>query len=186
MMTPAHFGVVYPKQRTGRGVWVALLLIVAAVAGFIGWRVVHPGARSQSGVAYTSAAGHFSARFPAQPVEMSRSERDGATRLTMHLAVVVGQGSVGEMRIDGPVGKHAAALAQRMAASVGSNQITLSSVKHLTFHGMPAIQGNYLQADTGELATVLIASRSKRTMYLVLGLTGATFDALKESFAVTS
>jgi hypothetical protein len=51
---------------------------------------------------------------------------------------------------------------------------------------MPAIQGNYLQADTGELATVLIASRSKRTMYLVLGLTGPTFDALKESFAVTS
>lgn len=183
-VTPGQYGLVHPTPRSGRGVWIALLLIVAAVVGFVGWRVTHTGTKAQSGTAYTSAAGHFSARFPAQPVEMSRTERDGASRLTMHLAVVAGQGSVGEMEIAGHLGKNVSALAKRMAAGTGSDDITLSSVKHFSFHGMRAMQGNYLQETTGELVTVLVAVQSKRRLYLVLGSTGPTFDVLKDSFAV--
>jgi hypothetical protein len=178
------FGLVLPKPRTGRAGKIALLLIVAAVGGFLGWRVAQSSPAAEPGVAYTSAAGHFSARFPAQPVEISRSEHQGRTRLIVHMAVAAGQGSVGEFELAGPSVAKVGKLADRLAESVGAHGITLSSVQHFTFRGMPATQGNYIQSNTGELATALMAVESQHRFYIVLGLTGPTFDQLKASFAV--
>lgn len=180
---PGQIGLVYPKARTGRGVWAVLLLIVASVAGFVGWRAVHTGAAPEPGVAYTSTAGHFSARFPAQPVELTRTERDGATRLVVRMALVAGQGGVVQVEIIGPMHGNVRRLAERFAADAGSTgEIRLSSVTRFTFQGMRAEQGNFIAPSSGQLETMLMAVQSNRTAYLVLGLTGPTFDALKESF----
>jgi hypothetical protein len=181
--TPGQFGLVHPNRGTGRGVWVVLVLIIATVAGFVGWRVVHTAAAPQPGIAYTSTAGHFAARFPAQPVELTRSVRSGRSRLIVHLAVVAGQGSVAEMQVVGAAGGDLSRLGEHLAASFGStDEITLTGVRNFTFEGMRARQGNYLQPVSGQLATMLIAAQSSRRAYLVLGLTGPTFDALKASF----
>jgi hypothetical protein len=179
---PGQFGLVIPKQRTGRGVWVVLLLIVASILAFVGSRAMHTAPAEQPGVAYTSTAGHFTARFPTQPVEVTKTVRNGKATLAMHLAVAPGQGSVGELAITGSVKGNAVKLTQQLAASVGSAAVTLTSVKNFVFQGMRAQQGNYIRPDTGELATAMVVVKSKHRLYLVLGLTGPTFDALKESF----
>jgi hypothetical protein len=183
-MTAGQFGLVRPKQRTGRAVWLALLLILAASVAFVGWRASRTGAPTEAGVAYTSAAGHFSVRFPAAPIESTRTARDGPSRLTLRLADVPGQGAVAEVHVAGSPAGTMSKLADRLAAGVGSHGISLSSVKHFTFHGMRAVQGNYIQPSTGELVTVLVAARSTRELFLIVGRTGSTFDALKTSFAV--
>jgi hypothetical protein len=185
-VTPGQFGMVLPKRQTGRGVWIALLLIVASAVGFVGWQVLHSGGNAAAaGVSYTSAAGHFAVRFPAQPAELSRTERDGATRLVVHVAYVVGQGAVGEFEVRGTVHGNLDELGERLAGSIGSSgDIDLSSVKRFSFHGMRARQGNYISPTTGELMTALLAASSQRRAYLVIGLTGPTFDSLKDSFSV--
>lgn len=179
------YGLVHPKHRTGRGVWLALLIIAASVAGFLGWRVTHSGTAPESGIAYTSAVAHFSARFPAQPVELTHSQRIGANKLVVHFSYVVGQGGIAEAEVRGPLHGDLSKLGRQFAAGLGSSgKVDLTGVKNFRFQGLPARQGNFIQANSGELMTELLVAASERRVYIVLALTGPSFDALKDSFTI--
>jgi hypothetical protein len=184
---PGQFGLVYPAQRTGRGVWFSLLLIVASVLAFIGWRAQHSGASdSSSGLTYTSTAGHFAAHFPSQPSETVRVEHHGAWRLTLHIAGVAGQAVVVAGDLSGPV--QAATRPQVLAALnrvTSTDGVGLTSVKNVRFHGAPAREGNYV-APSGDVFSVLIAMPSPRRYYFVGAPLGPQFDALRQSFRIVS
>jgi hypothetical protein len=176
-------GIVYPGGRSGRGVWVVLFLLVAAVAGFVGWRVVHTGSPAEPGVAYTSTEGHYSARFPEQPTVLTKTESAGHTKLVVHMAAVPGQGGVAAVEVSGPVTAVINKLADRFASDMGgSGDLALTGLHKFSFEGNAAQQGNYIDATTGQLMTVLEVARGERRMYVVIGLTGPVFDGLKGSF----
>lgn len=183
-----QFGMVYPAQRTGRSVWFALLLIVASVVAFVGWRAQQSGASdSSSGVTYTSAAGHFSARFPAQPAESVKSERHGPVRLVTHTTAVPGEAVVAEVEVGGPIPGDAQRFSRHLVAGLSTiDGSELTSVKNTRFQGSPARQGNVFGPNTGRLFTVLVVARSARRYYLVIAPTGPEFDTLKASFRIRS
>ena len=183
-MAAGQVGIVYPRATSGRGVWVVLFLIVAAVVGFVGFRVMHTGAAPAPGVPYTSTAGHFSVRFPEQPVEFTKTESDSHTTLVAHAAAVVGQAAVMSLDITGPLTPAVKKLADKLATDVNGPSVTLTGVRRFSFEGHPARQGNSIDPTTGQLMTLLEVVTSHRRMYAVLGLTGPTFDALKDSFHV--
>jgi len=184
---PGQFGLVYPSQRTGRGVWFSVMLIVASVIAFVGWRAQQSGASdSSSGLTYTSTAGHFAAHFPAQPTETVRIERHGAWRLTLHVAGVDGEAVVVVGDVTGPV--HAAARHQMLAAldrATSMDGLDLTSVRSVRFHGAPARQGNYV-TPSGDVFAVLIAMPSARKYYFIGAPLGPQFDAFKASFRILS
>jgi hypothetical protein len=184
---PGQFGLVYPAHRTGRGVWFSLLVIVASVIGFIGWRAQHSGASdSSSGVTYTSTAGHFAAHFPSQPTETARVERHGAWALTLHIAGVTGQAVVVAGDVSGPM--RVAARHQMFGALdrvTSMDGIDLTSVKNVHFHGAPARQGNYV-TPSGDVFSVLIAMPSARHYFFIGAPLGPQFDAFKASFRILS
>ena len=179
---------VYPAQRTGRSVWLALMVVVASVVTFVGWRAQQSGASdSSSGVTYTSAAGHFSARFPAQPTDTVKSERHGPLRIVTHTTAVPGQAVVAEIEVVGRIPGDAQRFSRQMVASLTSfDGSELTSMKSLTLQGSPARQGNAFGPNTGQLLTVLVVARSTRRFYTVIAPTGADFDTLKASFRIRS
>jgi hypothetical protein len=184
--SPGHIGLVYPKARTGRGVWVVLLLLVASVVGFFGWRAVHTGAAAEPGVAYTSPTGHFSARFPSQPTANDQPMHEGRYTGTVHVAGVPGQAFVASFDFSEPVPGGAESFDRRAFAHfTKTSDAPITGIRRLTFAGSPAQQGNVISPRTNELYTALIVAASPHRLYLLMGLTGATFDALKASFAVT-
>ena len=185
---PGNFGIVYPAQRTGRSVWLALMVVVASVVTFVGWRAQQSGASdSSSGVTYTSAAGHFSARFPAQPTDTVKSERHGPLRIVTHTTAVPGQAVVAEIEVVGRIPGDAQRFSRQMVASLTSfDGSELTSMKSLTLQGSPARQGNAFGPNTGQLLTVLVVARSTRRFYTVIAPTGADFDTLKASFRIRS
>lgn len=184
-LSSGQVGIVYPGHRSGRGVWVVLALIVAAVVGFVGWRVMHTGSPTEPGIAYTSAAGHYSVRFPEQPTMLTKTESDGHTKLVIHLAFVPGQGGVLDAQVTGPLTSHVDKLAASFAADMGGeNDVTLTGVRRFDFAGAPARQGNFIAPTTGQLMSVLQVEPSRRRFYLVMGLTGPSFDTLKDSFHI--
>lgn len=185
---PGQFGTVYPSQRTGRSVWFALLVVIASVIAFVGWRAQHSGASdSSSGLAYTSAAGHFSAHFPAQPTELVKSEWHGPLRILMHLTVVPGRAAVVAADLVGPIPGDSQRVARQLLSNVTDiDDSELSSVKDVQFEGSAARQGNFFGPDTGELFTVLMVIPSVHRIYVLMAPTGPDFDALKASFRIRS
>jgi hypothetical protein len=184
-MVSGPAGMVFPSQRSGRAVWVVLFLIVAAVAGFIGWRVVHTGSPAEPGIAYTSTEGHYTVRFPAQPSTLTKTESDRHTKLVIHMAFVPGQGGVFDAQVGGALSPSVDTLAAKLASEMGgTGGITLTGVHKFTFDGARAEQGNFISPTTGELMSVLEVVPSSRRVYIVMGLTGPTFDTLKGSFHV--
>jgi hypothetical protein len=185
---PGQFGAVYPSHRTGPSVWFALLLIVASLAGFVGWRAQQSGASdSSSGVTYTSAAGHFSARFPEQPTDLVKSERHGPLKIVIHLAAVPGKAVVAEAELIGPIPGDAQRLGRQLVGSLTNiDDSELTSAKDMRFQGSPARQGNLFGPNTGQLFTVLVVAPSIRRFYMVIAPIGPAFDALKASFRIRS
>lgn len=182
-----HLGVVYPAQRTGRSVWFALLLIVASVVAFVGWRAQQSGASDSSRALYTSAAGHFSARFPAQPTDLVKSERHGRLRIVIHLSAVPGDAVVAEAELSGPISGNAQRLGRRLVGKFTNiDEAELTSVRNMRFEGHPARQGNFFGPTPDQLFTVLMVAPSIHRFYLVMAPTGAEFDALKSSFHILS
>jgi hypothetical protein len=181
-VTAGHFGLVHPKPRTGRAVWLALLVIVASVVGFLGWRVLNTTA-GPTDVTYTSAAGHFTASFPAQPIETMRSESHGKWRLEYHTVAVAGRAVVTEATV---VGRLPAAnrLGEVMVARFTDVAgLTLSSIKNFTFHGDKARQGTFFTLD-GQAFSVLVVAPPGRRIYALSAPLGTAFDTLKESFVI--
>jgi hypothetical protein len=177
-----QFGAVYPTQGTGKGVWVALLAIVAAAAAFIGWRAQHSGASdSSSGLTYTSSAAHFVARFPTPPTETTRTEHAGGLRFTYHDVSVPGQAVITEGEITGRLPARPQQIRDFLIRQITTDGLGLTSMKTVSFHGSPARQGNLVQP-TGEVFTVLVVAPSVRRYYLIAAPLGAQFEALKDSF----
>lgn len=185
---PGQFGIVHPSQRTGRSVWFVLVVILASVVAFVGWRAQQSGASdSSSGVTHTSAAGHFTARFPAEPTDLVRSVRRGGRRIVMHLSAVTGQAVVAEAELHGSIPGNPQRAARQLLHSVTDIEDSeLSSVRNFQFQGSPARQGNFFGPTTGQLFTVLIVAPSVRRFYEVMAPTGPDFDALKASFRIQS
>jgi hypothetical protein len=176
---PGQYGLVYPGRRTGRGVWLALLMIVVGVVAFLSWRVTRTGASPQPGIVYTSATGHFSDRFPAEPSEVTR----GLHGMTLHAAVVPGAAMVAEAAlpaaVKGRAGQHLDSVAAGYARAAGA---PLSGIKKLSVQGGPAMQANYIDPTSGELRSILVLAPTDRRLYLIVAPTGPTFDTLKQSF----
>lgn len=185
---PGQFGAVFPTQRTDRNVWFALLLVVASVVAFVGWRAQQSGASdSSSGVNYTSAAGHFAARFPAAPTDLVKSERHGPVRIVLHMTAVPGKAVVAAADLRGPTPGGALRLGRPLVAGLTDiDESELTSVKNIRFQGSPARQGNFFAPRTGELFTALMVAPSIHRLYLVMAPTGPGFDALKASFRIRS
>jgi len=184
-MVSGQVGIVYPSRRSGRAVWVVLSLIVAAIAGFIGWRVMHTGSAAEPGIAYTSTEGHYMVRFPAQPSVLTKKESNGHTKLVVHLAAVPGQAVVADAEIVGPITAQTKKLAEKFSADMGApGELTLTGVRQFSFEGHRAQQGNFIDATSGQLMSLLEVAASDRRIYVVMGLTGPTFDALEKSFQI--
>jgi hypothetical protein len=179
-----HYGMVYPAKRTGRGVWVALVMVAVLAVGFIGWRVKFAGSDAGSaGVAYTSAAGHFSARFPAQPTETADHQRYGRIRVVYRFAGIPSDAfGVMEMDLSRRLPKPSKKLLNDVLTQLtGSGELTLLSRTDTTVVGHPAKQAEYY-AQSGRLITVLDLAFSKRRFYVLVAQSGDAFDGLKESF----
>ena len=183
---PGQFGLVYPAQRTSRSVWVALLLIIASVIGFVGWRAQHSGASdSSSGITYTSTGGHFVAHFPSQPTETTRTSQYRNARFAFHTVAVQGAAVVVEAAISGHLPADPQTVRGYMIRRITSGGMGLTSVKALTFRGAPARQGNLVEP-TGDVFSVLVLAPSARRYYVLAAPLGTQFDALKESFRILS
>jgi hypothetical protein len=181
-MSAGHFGLVHPKPRTGRGVWLVLLVIVASAVGLLGWRMLNS-ASAATGVTYTSAAGHFTANFPAEPVETTRTESHGKWRLEYHTVAVEGRAVVTEATVVGrlPGAKRLGEVMVARFTDVAGR--TLSSIKNVTFHGDKARQGTLFTLD-GQAFTVLVVAPPGRRIYALSAPLGTAFETLKESFVI--
>lgn len=182
--SPGHFGLVYPAQRTPRGVWLTVLVLVASVAAFVGWRAQHSGASdSSSGLTYTSSAGHFAAHFPSPPSETSRTERHGRSRLVFHTAAVQGEAVIAEVSVAGKLPAGAHRVRDYVVRQITTGGLGLTSVKTVSVHGTPARQGNLVQP-TGEVFTVLVVAPSAHRYFVLAAPLGSQFDTLKNSFRI--
>ena len=182
---PTLSGVIYPARRTHPGVRLMLSLILAVGVAFVGWRVLrHDNATPEPvRVAYHSAAGHFTAEFPAPPIERASKERDGRNRLALHVAGVPDAATVvAGVDISGPVPpNHRRATAEVVQAFGSTDEMTITSIHAASFRGHPARQGRYLTPD-GRLLTIMIVGYSVRHYYLLMAPEGDDFEALKQSF----
>jgi hypothetical protein len=183
---PGQFGIVYPSQRTAKGVWITLLVIVTSVVAFVGWRAQLSGASdSSAGLTYTSTAAHFAAHFPAQPTETVRTEQHGGLRFAYHDVMVPGAAVITEGEITGRLPARPQQVRDLLIRQIATNSLALTGVHTVSWHGSPARQGNLVEP-TGEVFTVLVIAPSVRRYYLLAAPLGAQFEALKDSFRVLS
>lgn len=176
-----------PKRRKRRKIRVALLLIAALTVGLVLLRAGgHDGSgRSGHGVAYTSATGHFTARFAAQPSEHTDRGHFGKVRVVYHLALVPDASSgVTEADLSERVAAPGNALLHTMVRGLaGSGRLTLVEQHRLTVGGRRARQVDYYVDADGRMVSVLFVGYSAKRYYAVLAPSGSAFDDLKGSFA---
>jgi hypothetical protein len=185
----APTGIIYPAKRRRFGVLEALLLAAVLVTGFFTWRQLGKDSTTHSAakttVLYSSHAAHFAARFPNAPIELAEHKKLGSRSLTLHGA---GDQS-SKLLIESldiwpgvPKSQIRAGLKAFGQIMARESSLTLKSQRPATFRGHPAQVGQFWTMD-GTPFTVVVVFYSGRRCYLLGGPTGATFDALKKSFA---
>lgn len=185
------YGIVHPGRRAGRSGWVALAVVVLLAGGFLAWRVTSGGghrAAAASSVTYNSALGHFSASFPAQPVEQVTRQRYGPVRLTLHVVSAPAARTVVEEADIAPalpVANDSAASARLLSGVLSgvseSGQLTQLKKHAVVFQGHPAQQAEYADLD-GTMITALAAAYGPRRLYVLAAPSGKPFEALRQSF----
>jgi len=141
---------------------------------------------SEDSVPFSSASGHFSATFPAEP-----------TVKTMPLSVSGVQASITIAATDDPIAVVESEILSRsipsaqadetMAAAIRaltvSGKLTVNSQTATTFRGFAARKASLSASDDTALTVELFFATPKR-MYLILGEDGTVFDGLLASFAL--
>jgi hypothetical protein len=180
------YGTVLRKQRK-RGSFVTLLVLVAILLGtsYYAWREVKNSRHHKpTDVAYTSAAGHFTARFPATPTEQTVVQRHGKVRIRLQtVADPVDHVVVGSARLSASIPKkQTTAVLDGLSKGLGSDgALTLARQQRTVFRGHAALEGELWAVD-GSPFTFLATLYGDRQIYVLLAPAGADYAQLKASF----
>jgi hypothetical protein len=175
------------RKRGKRGGFVTLLVLFAILlaTSYYAWRQVENNRHhAPTDVAYTSAAGHFAARFPSTPTEATAIQRHGKVRMRVQtVADSVDHVAVGSARLSAGIpAKQTTAVLVGLSKGLGSaGVLTLARQQHTTFRGHPALEGELWAVD-GSPFTFLATLYSDRQIYVLLAPAGASYAQLKASF----
>jgi hypothetical protein len=180
------YGTVLRKRRN-RGGFVTLLVLVAILLGtsYYAWRQVEKSKHhAPTDVAYTSAAGHFSARFPSTPTAQTAIQRHAKVRMSVQtVADVADHVAVGSVRLSAPISKkQTTAVLVALSKGLGSDGVlTLARQQRTTYRGHLALEGELWAVD-GSPFTFLATLYGDRQIYVLLAPAGASYAQLKASF----
>lgn len=175
------------RRRRKRGGFLTLLVLFAILLGtsYYAWRQVEKSKHhAPTDVAYTSAAGHFSARFSSTPTESTAVERHGKLRIRVQtVADAVDHVAVGSARLSAAIPKkQTTAVLVGLSKGLGSDGVlTLARQQRTTFRGHVALEGELWAVD-GSPFTFLATLYGDRQIYILLAPAGASYAQLKASF----
>lgn len=183
------------RRRSARGpVRVLSYLLVsalAAVAAHLYWpkhqhaATVAAAAQSTSAAPlYTSAGGHFRARFPVTPTPVSDQITVLGTRVMLHGAGdSTDQTLVDEVSLSQPLAqKQYAAFLTGVLRGAAGTELVLHSERATTFRGHPARVGSYTVTADASRVSILAYVASSTRAYILGAPTGAALTALEQSF----
>jgi hypothetical protein len=195
------------RRAATAAAWVAVLLIVgiAVAIGVVATRhdrrqptAAAPAAGGSatptgspavpSGVLFTSKAGHFRARFAAQPTARAVPVTVGSYNLQLNLAVLASP--ISEVANETytptlPPSEYQTAMRTALTSAAAPGGWTVLSQTATTFHGRPARIAQY-STPTGLHLTSMVFFSSGSSLYLLLAQAGSVYEKLSSSFEIVA
>ena len=174
---------------------ILAVLALACIAGSVALFVVATGSGPKTpanlyppdgGVTVTDTSGHFTARFPSQPSEVTGpSSTVGTAKITIHIAATRSPEPIFVEAADVtppiPAGQEDVTLRGAIGGFEGSSGLTLHAQSSTTFMGYIARQADFTEPD-GTPFTVLFFLDGNARLYGLAAPAGATFSTLAASF----
>jgi hypothetical protein len=190
-----------PQSHRRRYIWIAAVAVVVAAAitttavlvgGSSSKHQVATGATltpsasdtATTGVVFTSQAGHFQARFPAQPNEQSVPLTLGSIKENVNVALLpdpITEVSAEDISVSLPSAQYELTMRTALGTFAGSSGSTAGPQTDTTFRGKPARTGTFT-TPTGDHLTALIFVYSPTRLYYLVAQSGAPITELEASF----
>jgi hypothetical protein len=142
---------------------------------------------SSNAVTYTDDIGHFRARFPRQPVVSAQPGSFGPISFRIRLAVTrepLAEVEWASLSQALPADAFDLTLRSAVDGFTSASGFTLDQSKVTTFQGHPAQEARLSRRTAGLRITMIAFFYDAKTMYLLVGADGQTWNDLKSSFVV--
>jgi hypothetical protein len=189
------------RRRHRTRIWIAAASVVVVAAGAAVFALrsgpsntgqaaggAQPGNSATGSDLYHSAAGHFTARFPAPPVLHTLSETVDNQTVKAIVAVDAGSHTEVEAATAPPqvLSAQGDEVLQTAVNAFGSaDDLTFTGSTKTPFQGFAAIQAGYADTDGTQYTAIFFIYRDER-VYVLVAPNGPDLDALTASFAITS